>query len=641
MSDLLMGLGKPTSPSTPAAPGAGKPGSVRQASSDQAQLAEADRLYEQTMSTEEKAAVEKETAKLASENTAAAEIQQAQTTMLRISPEAKVQAANAQASEPSNISSSLRDSAVKGDEASELQRSQGQVRESQPQLSGTAQGAFAQMLQQRQGSVRETASVAVASPMQTQMQSQQLRAGEEPPRSAILNPKTVQSASSMKAASVMAGLQPWSKDWVFTGRESSTPELNTVFKDPSAMEQQANAESGLNDMLRTLLLAKEATGMAQSGSTEASALALQGKRVAGEKIGRGELTGEREFQALSPDAQALLRQVESSGGELQSLQVSSEVQPQAVGVKNPPNAYGGAVAGMSGADFVAAMNASRTGKSDPTPVTNDVASNTSTAGLSREGVTSGLSSFQKAKPAGKNPSGVNATDEFLALSPLAGRTPQSTADIKPLPLQITGHVTQGAMTRERLSSEALSSIGSGIRNLGAQGGGEIRIRLKPENLGELHLRVVTRGNEVGLRIQASDDHSKKIIEESMGYLKESLSANQLSLARVEVTVAQAGASSFLSDSGSQNQNSNAQQNFSSAWDSQQQSSFNGSQQQGASFSERGSQWDESAGDRRLSGSSQARRSTSAIPAQAAGSVGGASRWTTTSSAGGSRLNLFA
>jgi flagellar hook-length control protein FliK len=251
-----------------------------------------------------------------------------------------------------------------------------------------------------------------------------------------------------------------------------------------------------------------------------------------------------------------------------------------------------------------------------------------------------VSSFQKTKPAAKNSTGLNAGDDFLAISPLAGRNPQLPTDIRPLPVQITGHVTQGAMTRERLSSEALSSIGTGIRNLGSQGGGEIRIRLKPENLGELHLKVVTRGNEVGLRIQASDDQSKRIIEESMGYLKDSLSANQLTVARVEVTVAQAGASSFLSDSNSQNSGSNAQQNFNSAWESQQQSSFNGSQQQGAS-SERNNSWEENSGDRRLSGSTQARRSSSVIPAQVAGSAGGAARWTTTSAAGGSRLNLFA
>jgi len=105
------------------------------------------------------------------------------------------------------------------------------------------------------------------------------------------------------------------------------------------------------------------------------------------------------------------------------------------------------------------------------------------------------------------------------------------------PVLVSGNVTSGAMARERLSSESLNSLSTNIRGMSGQGGGEIRMRLRPDNLGELNIRVSTLGNRVELQIQASDERTKKIIEESIGYLKESLTSQNLSLANVDFSVA--------------------------------------------------------------------------------------------------------
>jgi flagellar hook-length control protein FliK len=105
------------------------------------------------------------------------------------------------------------------------------------------------------------------------------------------------------------------------------------------------------------------------------------------------------------------------------------------------------------------------------------------------------------------------------------------------PAQVSGNVVSGTMARERLSTESLTSLSTNIRGMSGQGGGEIRMRLNPENLGELNIRVSTSGNRVELHIQASDDRSKKIIEESIGYLKDSLNSQNLSLANVDFSVA--------------------------------------------------------------------------------------------------------
>ena len=59
-------------------------------------------------------------------------------------------------------------------------------------------------------------------------------------------------------------------------------------------------------------------------------------------------------------------------------------------------------------------------------------------------------------------------------------------------VQLNGQVVPGAMAQDHLAHDAILNMSTGIRNMSATGGGEMRIRLKPENLGELHLRVVSQ-----------------------------------------------------------------------------------------------------------------------------------------------------
>ncbi|MFN7685938.1 MAG: flagellar hook-length control protein FliK [Oligoflexia bacterium] len=133
-------------------------------------------------------------------------------------------------------------------------------------------------------------------------------------------------------------------------------------------------------------------------------------------------------------------------------------------------------------------------------------------------------------------------------------------------VKLSGAVVPGSMQRNRLSSESVGGVSENIRLLTAKGGGEIRIRLKPDHLGEIHLRVSSggkTGNEIGLQIQASDDRAKQIIEESISSLKDSLSGQNLSLSKVDVQVSQSvsassGSNQSQFDSQSQGQNRFAQ-----------------------------------------------------------------------------------
>ncbi|MCM0605705.1 MAG: flagellar hook-length control protein FliK [Xanthomonadaceae bacterium] len=104
----------------------------------------------------------------------------------------------------------------------------------------------------------------------------------------------------------------------------------------------------------------------------------------------------------------------------------------------------------------------------------------------------------------------------------------------------SAQVTSGSLGTQRLSSDAVLNIGSQIKNLSASAnGGEIRLRLKPDHLGEIFIQVNTLGNYVDLKVRASDAHAKKIIEESLSALKESLSVHNLSLGTIDIAQAPA------------------------------------------------------------------------------------------------------
>jgi flagellar hook-length control protein FliK len=113
----------------------------------------------------------------------------------------------------------------------------------------------------------------------------------------------------------------------------------------------------------------------------------------------------------------------------------------------------------------------------------------------------------------------------------------------------------------RLSDEAVGSLTGVVNGLSqARQDGEIKIRLKPDHLGELVMNVRTQGQQVSLQIKATDGESKKILEDSLSALRDSLSQQNLSLSKVEVV--SAPAQSFtapdqnpnqMSDSGAQRQ----------------------------------------------------------------------------------------
>jgi flagellar hook-length control protein FliK len=96
-------------------------------------------------------------------------------------------------------------------------------------------------------------------------------------------------------------------------------------------------------------------------------------------------------------------------------------------------------------------------------------------------------------------------------------------------------VTHGTAGKTILSHDTLNQITNQVNLMSkAKQDGEIKIRLKPDHLGELMMSVKTNGQQVSLQIKAQDHESKRIIEESLGRLKDSLATQSLDLGKVDV-----------------------------------------------------------------------------------------------------------
>lgn len=121
-------------------------------------------------------------------------------------------------------------------------------------------------------------------------------------------------------------------------------------------------------------------------------------------------------------------------------------------------------------------------------------------------------------------------------------------------------VTTGSAGKTVMTHDAIHEMTKQVNLLSqARQDGEIKIRLRPDHLGELHMSVKTQGQQVTIEIKAQNNESKKIIEESLASLKDSLAGQSLTLARVDV-VSVATHSQAAADQGTQFDMSQFRQN---------------------------------------------------------------------------------
>jgi hypothetical protein len=365
----------------------------------------------------------------------------------------------------------------------------------------------------------------------------------------------------------VAGLKPWSRDWVMEGGMHRHPAQKTLVSGDQGGES-ADPTSQLAK-LASLLSGATATN---SGSASAAAPVTVAAAAA-----RGAPRGTPTDPVAEPPAMA-------------GMEATGELAPQ-FSAESVAEAGGGQQArqkSLSGDDFlslrqdIAGDQAMAAPPGAPGGRTSAAARNlkvldggTSQAGgqigglkerPGKGGLTQGLS-----KPAGGVGAGGLGNDTLGLIHPeMNGKAAALGATSLPFAaasgtLKVDGSVVPGSMQRNRLSSESVLGVSESIRQLTTAGGGEMRIRLKPDHLGELHLRVSAggkAGSDIGLQIQASDERAKRILEESISSLKESLSGQNLNLSKIDVQVAQSLNASSGAGFGQQDGSGNSQNPFS-------------------------------------------------------------------------------
>ena len=178
---------------------------------------------------------------------------------------------------------------------------------------------------------------------------------------------------------------------------------------------------------------------------------------------------------------------------------------------------------------------------------------------------------------------------------------------------LSAQVKFSSVSRPQFSEDTLTLMSHQVMKTLQKGGGEFKLRISPEYLGDMTIHVRAQGNEVALKIQATDQRVKEILQESMASLQDQLSSHHLVLARYDVSVVSPSSddSSYLAGQFSQRQDGMNQ-----GWDHgffQQQ----GSQEQGSRFI-RGEEQSRSirnaqSGSRFIAGSSLGVRSYSQQP----------------------------
>jgi len=306
----------------------------------------------------------------------------------------------------------------------------------------------------------------------------------------------------------IAGLKPWSRDWVMEGGMHRHPAQQTLISG----DQRGESADPTAQLAKLASLMSGATAK-NSGSAEA---AREAPGTPGLEMGMEELPPQFNISTV----------------------------PEAVGSEQPRQRS------LSGDDFLSLRQGlsaeqgapvqSGVGKSNPAKNLKVLEGGVVQQGgplkerPGRSNLTNGLS-----KPIGSDTLGLihpEMNGKAAALG--ASALPFAAA---PGTLKVDGAVVPGSMQRNRLSSESVLGVSQNIRQLTTAGGGEMRIRLKPDHLGELHVRVSAggkSGSEIGLQIQASDERAKKILEESISSLRDSLSGQNLNLSKVDVQVAQ-------------------------------------------------------------------------------------------------------
>ncbi|MFN3454352.1 MAG: flagellar hook-length control protein FliK [Pseudobdellovibrio sp.] len=135
--------------------------------------------------------------------------------------------------------------------------------------------------------------------------------------------------------------------------------------------------------------------------------------------------------------------------------------------------------------------------------------------------------------------------------------------------------SHSAEMKAGIMEESQSNDGANVREIMNQakflvtrGGGEMTVKMTPEGMGEVHLKVMLDNGKINIEMNSHDKSVKKMIEESLSDLKSSLATHNMQVDHVKINQVTAVDTqnqtntqsdmkqSFSNQSGQQNQNMN-------------------------------------------------------------------------------------
>ena len=145
-------------------------------------------------------------------------------------------------------------------------------------------------------------------------------------------------------------------------------------------------------------------------------------------------------------------------------------------------------------------------------------------------------SARSAESSEKNNSDFKMPD--LSISDMSSLSPKAQATL-------TGAAAAATMTpmgRSENLDANIQKIMNQAQIMIKDGGGEMKVRLSPEGMGEVQLKVILQDGKVSLQMATESKEAKSLLESSLGDLKKSLASHSISLDNIKVDIAPTTAS---------------------------------------------------------------------------------------------------
>ena len=110
------------------------------------------------------------------------------------------------------------------------------------------------------------------------------------------------------------------------------------------------------------------------------------------------------------------------------------------------------------------------------------------------------------------------------------------------------------------TQKSVDEVMNQAKYLVTKGGGEMTVKMSPEGMGEVHLKVILQEGKINIEMNTQDKSVKKLIEESLSDLKSSLASQQMKLDHVKInSVVATGTENNTQMNSNQNQSFSNQQ----------------------------------------------------------------------------------